>query len=150
MYYSTTYLNPRAHNFIMKQLFLLTLLLITSSGALGWSHSPIYGDSSCLFHIPLISDPNNSCVEYDLQNTASAGPYKISTPEHNYMIGLCGNISSSALPTQCNASGPAVAYWYNNTSCYALGTANNQSTYVVSVSTKHSALIKSGEGLICQ
>ena len=104
------------------------LLVISSLFVLAQSHPPFSADD-CLFYLPLT---NSSCVVYNFQDIATAGPYKISTPEYSYIIGLCGNISSSAMPAQCNASGPAVAYQYNSTSCYALGIANNESTYVVS------------------
>ena len=105
------------------------LLLLTVEEA-----AVVVGAEDCTFTIPSSSVPG-SCVLYDLTTVASQGPYKLTdTDSFEIVFTLCGNISGTSLPKQCSSVSTAdgVAYQYNSSSCYKLGSNKKESTYTVS------------------
>ena len=93
--------------------------------------------ADCEFKIPS-TEQKDACDRYSLPS----GPFNISDMKFNYTFGFCQSVS---LPKQCSSAQPGMAaYQYNSESCYALGSAKEESTYLVSLIINMSSGVLTG------
>ncbi len=112
-------LTPQSRNIKMllaASIQAILCLLLSSMGTAG---------ADCTFTIPSMTA--DSCIHYDL--SAMGASYTLSDDKFQYTFTLCQHVS---IPKQCSKSSGAVAFQYDNTTCYSIGSNASESTYVVS------------------
>ena len=86
--------------------------------------------TDCIFRLPATDKPA-SCVQFNLTQIAAQGAVNVTQSSPWYVLSLCQNVTTSALPRVCAGKEPSPAYQYTADSCHVAGNLNSSLVYPV-------------------